>query len=788
MAEQEGKPNPDLLAPMPEGVREYVLEEMAAEEIAAWAPYDLSPGGDYCMGYLVLGERRLGHFTDDGGTWQSQWTDLTELSEAKVVDGLGMGLLRLNAADTVMAEYRFTNRHAKSMAQLHQQLKRRLSPDAKDDEEDRPARDEGRDHGHGRGHGHDHGYSYGADPKRKYCEKCKSLIPDWAEACPQCLQQRKVLLRLMEFIRPFKWRAIVGFVLALGVLGLGLLRPTLTMWILDDAIMGGQGALLGLLVMLMGITFVVAAVMMAVQGRLMAGLGMRVATLIRDRCYGHLHKLSLSYFSRKPTGSLITRVTSDSDRIWDFVSFDLIQVAVALLTFVGVGALLFYVNWRLAWLVLIPVPGMMVLMTVFHKKLHRQFRRIWHRWSAMTAVVADAIPGMRVIKAFGQEKREVGRFHERNIQVFEEESALIRIFTFFGPSMMLATQVAFIVIWAVGGYWCIRDLPEVQSYIAAKQKVPPELMTVGALVAFQGYMMMFYRPIHQVAHMSRTFNRAATSVQRIFEILDAEPEIFTRHDANRKKRLEGRVELRNVHFSYDGVRRVLQDIDISIKPGEMIGLVGHSGSGKTTLVNLICRFYDVLEGQILLDGVDIRDCAIEDLRANIGVVLQEPYLFRGTVAENIAYGNPGADVLDVIRAARAANVHDDVVSFPDGYDTMVGERGHTLSGGERQRVSIARAILSNPRLLILDEATSNVDSETEEEIQQALDRLVANRTTIAIAHRLSTLRRADRLVVLDKGRIAEQGTHPELAAKTDGVYAKLLKTQANQQSVMALKG
>jgi len=515
---------------------------------------------------------------------------------------------------------------------------------------------------------------------------------------------------------------------------------------------------------------------------------MRVATRIRDRCYGHLHKLSLSYFSRKPTGSLITRVTSDSDRIWDFVSFDLIQVAIALLTFVGVGGMLFVVNWRLAWLVLIPLPGMMVLMTVFHKKLHRQFRRIWHRWSAMTAVVADAIPGMRVIKAFGQEDREVARFHKRNIQVFDEETRLIRIFTFFGPSMMLATRVGFIIIWAVGGYWCIRDLPAVQAAHQTEQNVPGGLMTVGTLLAFQGYMMMFYRPIHQVAHMSRTFNRAATSVQRIFEILDTEPEIFTSHTANRKERLDGRVELHNVHFSYDGVRRVLQDIDVSIKPGEMIGLVGHSGSGKTTLVNLICRFYDALEGKILLDGVDVRECAIEDLRQNIGVVLQEPYLFRGTVAENIAYGNPGADVLDVIRAARAANVHDDVVSFPDGYDTMVGERGHTLSGGERQRVSIARAVLNNPRLLILDEATSNVDSETETQIQQALDNLVTNRTTIAIAHRLSTLRRADRLIVLEKGRVVEQGTHAELAAKKDGIYAKLLQIQADQKSVMALRG
>jgi ATP-binding cassette subfamily B protein len=313
-------------------------------------------------------------------------------------------------------------------------------------------------------------------------------------------------------------------------------------------------------------------------------------------------------------------------------------------------------------------------------------------------------------------------------------------------------------------------------------------MTIGSLTAFVGLMWRFFQPIHMVAHMSRMFNRAATSAQRILEVLDTQPEIYTKTGAKRIETLDGPIEFRNVSFSYDGVRRVLKNISFTIEPGEMVGLCGQSGSGKTTLVNLLCRFYDVTDGQILIDGTDIRDYKLEDLRELVGVVLQEPYLFRGTIAENVAYGKAEADIRQIIRASKAANVHDAIVGFPDGYDTMVGERGHTLSGGERQRVSIARAILDDPQLLILDEATSNVDTETEREIQAALDRLVQDRTTIAIAHRLSTLRKADRLIVLHKGEMVEMGSHADLESKPDGEYARLLKMQKEMRSYVALNG
>lgn len=755
----------DPLATVPADLRDEILARVGADSLRALSQYDLDAQGRYTSGYLVLDDQRLWRLSNGNGRWSGEALDLDDLHDVRVVEGLGMRVLRLNGQDGMLAEFRYTNRHAKAMAELQSILERRI---AKQEQAERELAG-GRSGPRGPEGGE----------KKTHCEKCGSAIPDWAETCPRCLQQRKVLMRLIEFVKPHWWRVAVGFCLALSGLVLELARPKLSQYLFDDAIEKTNVPLLGWLILAFGVIMVSDAVISAVRGRIMAGLGMRVAAEIRDRCYTHLHKLSLAYYSRKSTGSLITRVTSDSDRIWDFVAFNLVEVIIGLLTFVGVGVMLFLTNWRLAALVLLPIPVMITLTVIFHKKMHKQFHRIWHRWSAMTAVVADAIPGMRVIKAFSQEKREVERFNLRNYQVYEEENRLMQVFTFFGPAMALATQVGFLTIWGVGGYWAIRD--------GMAGRTDPGAMTIGKIVAFQGFMWMFLRPIHMVAHMSRMFNRAATSVQRILEVLDSEPEIYSKREARPLDDLGGRIEFRNVSFSYDGVRRVLKNLNFTIEPGQMVGLAGPSGSGKTTLVNLICRFYDPVEGEILLDGIDLRDYKVEDLRRHIGVVLQEPYLFRGTIAENIAYGNPGADILHVLQAAKAANVHDAVVGFPDGYDTMVGERGHTLSGGERQRISIARAILNNPRLLILDEATSSVDTQTEQQIQEAIHRLIANRSTIAIAHRLSTLRKADKLIVLEKGEIVEMGAHEELDAKPDGVYAKLLRTQVEQKSVIALQ-
>ena len=755
IATTDTDPKDKLLDHIPPELMGVLTSHVQKASILEVAPHDLDRTGRYCDGFLVLVLGRLGSFTRTNGAWTGSFRPISDFGSAAIVEGIGMGLLRLLRGEQVIEEYRFSLRHAKQVAKLQRRLEHEIDGSKEwEVEGEKPKPDE----------------------KKIRCEKCDRVIPPWSEVCPSCLSRRKVLSRLMDFVKPYRLQAGIGLTMAIITALAMLVRPYLSMPMINDGLGLGEGKspsydVLLFYIFIMAGTMFVAAIGEAIRQRLMAKLGSKIARDVRDQTYAHMHKLSLSFFSGKPTGSLITRITSDSDRIWDFVAFTVIEFVVAMLTIVGVGVALFVLNWRLACLVLIPIPLMMVMMFIFHRRMHGFFHRIFHRWSRMTAVVSDAIPGVRVIKAFSQEKREVDRFSQRNNEVYEGEMEMINLWTMFGPVLHLFSQIGALLVWIIGGYWAVTG-----QYG----------MNAGILVAYIGYMWMFYGPIHMLSHMDRLLNRAATSVQRIFEVLDTQPAIYSKTGAAQASAVKGSIELRNVSFSYDGIRKVLKNVSLKIEPGTMVGLAGPSGGGKTTLINMICRFYDVLEGQILIDGVDVRDYEVESLRRKIGVVLQDPFLFYGTVARNIAYGNPDATMEQIIAAAKAANAHDFIVGFPDGYDTMVGERGHTLSGGERQRISIARAVLNNPTILILDEATSSVDTETEKLIQEALDRLIAHRTTIAIAHRLSTLRKADRLVVLDKGKVVEEGSHEELLAKPDGQYAKLIQMQNQMQSIIAI--
>jgi ATP-binding cassette subfamily B protein len=443
-----------------------------------------------------------------------------------------------------------------------------------------------------------------------------------------------------------------------------------------------------------------------------------------------------------------------------------VEVSLAVVMLTGLGAILVALDWRLGLVIMLPVPLFCFAIYKNGEHMETRFLRAWRKWSRLTDILSDTIPGMRVVKAFNHERRERTRFHARNADVVGEFNGIHREWSRFWPRLLFGIQLAIIVVWCAAMPRLLQDA----TFLGPK-------LSMGTFMSFLLYMTMFVQPIETVGQVQRILHRATTSAHRVFEVLDTEPEVRDPPDAVRLSNLTGLLEFRDVSFSYDGVRQVIRGVSFQVRPGELIGLVGPSGGGKTTLVNLITRFYDVGGGEILVDGLDVRALDSGAYRSQVGIVLQDPYLFHGSILDNIRYGLESATLEDVIRAARAANAHDFVCELALGYDTIVGERGQTLSGGERQRISIARAILRNPRILILDEATSSVDAEAEAKIQQALDRLVAGRTVFAIAHRLSTLRRASRLLVIEKGKLVEAGSHAELLSRPNGLYRRLFTLQ-----------
>jgi len=488
---------------------------------------------------------------------------------------------------------------------------------------------------------------------------------------------------------------------------------------------------------------------------------------MRTELYDHLQMLSLGFFSRKQTGQIMSRVTNDIMRLQYFIADGLQQIIINLLTIPVICVMLFAANPALAALTLLPTPFIAIGTYWFGRLIHQVYQKVWRRWAGLSAVLADSIPGIRVVKSFAQEHRESKRFRDRSGALFTQELNAAKLWTFFFPAIGLITSVGSLVVYGYGGYQAVLGLT-----------------TVGTLVMFTQLMWQFYMPVQMLGEMNHRVQHALTAAERVFEVLDTAPEIPEAPGSVVLPRLEGRVEFDNVTFSYEPGKPVLQEVSFVAEPGEVIGLVGPSGAGKSTLVQLLSRFYDVDEGEVRIDGYDVRELSLRSLRQQIGVVLQEPFLFHGTVAENISYGAPEAKPEEIVAAAKAANAHDFIVNLPHGYDTLTGERGQLMSGGERQRVSIARAILKNPRILILDEATSSVDTETEMLIQEALERLVANRTTFAIAHRLSTLRKATKIVVMEHGRIGEIGSHDELL-ESDGLYSRLCKLQSELSRVRA---
>ncbi len=603
------------------------------------------------------------------------------------------------------------------------------------------------------------------------CPNCQSPLSADQDDCPQCSStidtppSTWTLFRLWRFAKPYQGQLLAGFLLMLASTAATLVPPYLTIPLMDKVLIPYQnGAPIEMGMVALLLSGLLGSALLAwslgwARTYILALVSERIGADLRTITYEHLLKLSLEYFGGKRTGDLMARIGSESDRICVFLSLHLLDFATDVLMIIMTAAILISINAKLALITLLPLPFIAWMIHLVRDKLRTGFEKIDRVWSEVSNVLADTIPGIRVVKAFAQEAREATRFREANQHNLIVNDRINKIWSLFSPSVTLLTEIGLLLVWAFGIWQVSRNE-----------------ISVGVLTAFLAYISRFYTRLDSMSRIVSVTQKAASGAKRIFDILDHVSSVPESTNPVHLDKVTGQIEIKAAGFRY-GNRTVIKNVNLTIAPGEMIGLVGHSGSGKSTLVNLMCRFYDVTEGAISLDGVNIRSLPISEYRRNIGLVLQEPFLFFGSIAENIAYGKPEATRAEIVAAARAAHAHEFILRLPHGYDSLVGERGHGLSGGERQRISIARALLIDPRILILDEATASVDTETEKEIQKALDNLVHGRTTIAIAHRLSTLHKANRLVVLDQGQIVEIGNHDELMAR-EGAYYRLYQAQA----------
>lgn len=604
------------------------------------------------------------------------------------------------------------------------------------------------------------------------CPTCGKPYKDpRRKICPECMNKKAILIRLLGYLPKYKLSiALMGLLMVLTSF-IGVLRPYVSGRTFYDEVLtaGGKyyGMVTAIVLALMGLE-VLKLIINILKERIAAKVSANVVFDIKSQIFAAMQRLSMSFFTSQHTGSLMNRVSSDAEEIASTILQRIPDLLINILTLIGTVAVMLSINPVLSVIVFIPVPFTIYMMKVVFPKFRKVKNASWQKRSKLNSVINDALLGIRVVKAFGKEESEIDRFDKASRELYEANirEGVRGAKTF--PVMGYITQLGGLFVWAVGG----------------AQVMQGTNMTYGMLMTFVGYMGMVLAPIDAIVNSIDWITESLNCAQRIFDILDRKSDVPESANPVRMADIEGNISLKNVTFSYEPNKPVLKNINLDIKKGEMIGLVGHSGAGKSTITNIITRLYDIDEGELTIDGVNIKDIHPDDLHKRIGMVLQETQLFSGTVMENIAFARPDATYGEIIRAAKLANAHDFIMKLPDGYETELGRRSVNLSGGERQRINIARAILLDPKILILDEATASVDTETELQIQQAVNALTYGRTTIAIAHRLSTLKNADRLVVIEHGEIAEQGTHEELEQK-GGIYANML---CKQKEALKLRG
>ncbi len=619
--------------------------------------------------------------------------------------------------------------------------------------------------------------------RHECCPKCGTLYTDQErKICPKCMDKKSLFMRMMKYFFKYKVQLVIMFVCYLLTGALNLVWPYLSGTFLYDKVLardpqvvawaesfGGRFTMiLGFAVFAMVVTKILIQVIGMLHSAMTAHIVPEVVAEIKEEIFNSMGRLSISFYNSRQTGALMTRVLDDAGQVTGFFVDGLPYLFTNVFTIIATAVVMFSINPLLAFAALFLLPfltfqsyRMLPRLWTFYGKRHRASRKL-------NSQLNDSITGARVVKAFGQQEQELNRLGKANKGVRDAELDVMKYDNKFNALYSVVENVISFLVWGVGSAMILSGTN----------------MEFGMLVTFVGYVTQLKGPLDFMSHVFRWMTDCLNSAQRIFEIIDAVPEVKEAVKPIRPEKIEGKIELSHVTFGYEPHKPVLKDITFTVEAGKMLGIVGRSGAGKSTLVNLISRLYDVNEGTIKIDGIDIKEMGFKELRSSIAMVSQETYIFMGTVAENIAYARPDATKKEIIEAAMQASAHDFICKMPQGYDTMIGSSGRSLSGGEKQRISMARAILANPRILILDEATSAVDTETELAIQESLERLVQGRTTLSIAHRLSTLRNADSLIVIDNGSITEEGTHAELIEKK-GTFHKLMELQTK---ALAMRG
>lgn len=764
---------------MPSEVNSYLKGRgIEPKDILYIAKTDLDPEGNFADGYLVLTEKVLGIFQapaeegkiryfrgsgfleyEEGGAsnekdWKATMLPLEKLERLWIENGVGCNVLAGKWEEGEHCLLMFTHLQKREAARLVrgvEQMKRGEAPEFEQEGEE-------------------------------YCPKCGRMYPDRErKVCPNCMDKKSVFFRVFGYFRPYRG----SFLLMLGAVIftslLNLVWPYLNGDILYDRVLAKDTSFLAglglkqdsfvtallFLVLTMVATKLVLLLFQILQGVMTARMVTGVVRDLKKDVFRKMGLLSISFYRSRQTGSLMTRVISDAERITGFFVDGAPFFLVHGLTMIVTVAVMFAMNPLMALIMVVMLPALFVLNRYLRPKIWVMFGRRHRAERSLNSLINDNLTGSRVVKSFGQEKKEIQRFKNTNKRLRDAEIAITYRQNYFQLVYGGARELAAMAVWALGVYFVMNGTGQE--------------MNLGTLITFVGYVGQLQGPMNFMARVPHWWADSMNSAQRIFEVIDAVPEIREAENPRPLKDPKGDIVLDNITFGYEVNRPVLKDVSLHIPAGSVVGIVGRSGAGKTTLVNLISRMYDVQEGEIRIDGIPVKELAFHDLRKNVAMVSQETYIFMGTVAENIAYANEEAGLQDIMKAAKLAGAHEFIMRMPDGYDTRIGSSGRELSGGERQRISIARAILADPKILILDEATASVDTETERIIQKALNYLVQGRTTISIAHRLSTLRDADYLVVIDHGEITEQGTHSELEA-LKGTYYKLqeLQTKALQ--------